>query len=60
MILKNDKLPNTLKYNGKNCGNIPKQLKLLNNLIALELRFTMENYGTMEKTMVLWNKIMVL
>ena len=43
----------------KNCGNIPKQLELLNNFIDLDLWFTMENYGTKEKTMVLWNKIIL-
>ena len=40
----------------KKNGNIPKQLKILNKFIALELWFTMENYGTMEMTMVLWKK----
>ena len=40
---------------GKKYANIPKQLKFLNKFIALELWFTMKNYGTVEKTMVLWN-----
>ena len=33
----------------KNFGNIPKQLKFLNKFTVLELCFTMENYGTIEK-----------
>ena len=37
MKCKYDRLPKTLKYNGKKRGNIPKQLKLLNNFIDLEL-----------------------
>ena len=50
-----------LIYVGKKYGNIPKQLKFLNKFIALELWFTIrklwycgENYGTVEKTKVLW------
>ena len=33
----------------ENYGNILKQLKFFNKFIALELWFTMENLGTMEK-----------
>ena len=36
--------------------NIRKQLKFLNEFIAKELRFTISNYCTLEKTMVLWEK----
>ena len=38
-------------YNGKNYGNIPKKIEVLNRFIASELWFTME------KTMVLWKKL---
>ena len=42
----------------KNYGNIPKWLKFLNKCIALEPWYTMENFfGTMEKTIVLWEKL---
>ena len=49
-------LPNDMKLwfiRGKN-ANIPKLLKSLNRYIALELWFSMKNYGTMEK---LWKKL---
>ena len=58
---KNDRLPKTKTLwfiiEKKNYPNIPKQLKFLNKFIALELWFTLENYGTMEKTIVLWKKL---
>ena len=38
----------------KNNGNIPKQLNFFNKYIALKLWFTMENYGTKKKAMILW------
>ena len=40
----------TLIYNGKNYGNISKQLKFKNLFTALEIQFTMDI------TMVLWKK----
>ena len=40
----------TLIYNGKNYGNISKQLKFKNLFTALEIQFTMDI------TMVLWEK----
>ena len=36
----------------KKIGNIPTQLKFLNKFIALELWFTIENYGTMDKNYI--------
>ena len=45
-----------MEKNNKN-GKITKKMKFLNRFIALELRFTMKNYYTVEKTMVLWKKL---
>ena len=53
----------TLIYNGEKQGNIPKQLKFLNNYIAVQLWFTMEKlwnygniYGTLEKKILYYGK----
>ena len=59
---KHGRLPRTKKlwFIMEKYGNVPKQLKFLRKIIALELWFTMEklllygkNYGTFEKTKVL-------
>ena len=47
-------------YIGKNYGNIPKWLNVLNKFTALELWFTMGKLWYYKKTMVLWKKTMVL
>ena len=57
---KHDKLPKTKKLwfiKEKTMLKCQKHFNFLNKILALELWFTMENYGTMKKTKVLYRKL---